>query len=113
MLPIQKYWSAKYKIRCELGRSCYFLEGDMLIEPPHSRRAPIFGMTATDILIYAMIIPIPNIGAPCDVIDSYRLEENGMTFTIHTLQLDHLLADLISVWNRKTKLEQLFTKRHT
>ena len=61
------------------------LEGDMLLALPYSRRDPIFGMDATDSLYLAMITPIPNIGSHCDLIDSYRLEENDMSFTIHTL----------------------------
>jgi hypothetical protein len=96
IISIQKCQSAKNKIGCELGRLCYFLEGDMWIELPYSRRAPIFGMDVTDTLIYAMITPIPYIGARFDEIDSYRLEENGMTFTIHTLHLNYLLAYQIS-----------------
>ena len=61
------------------------LEGDMILTSPYARRGPIFGMDATDSLSLANITPIPNIGSHCDVIDSYRLEANDMTFTIHSL----------------------------
>ena len=61
------------------------LEGGMWLTPTYVRRDPIFGMDATDTQTLAMITPIPNIGSHCDLLDSYRLEENDMTFTIHTL----------------------------
>ena len=68
------------------------LEGDMLLTLPYYRRDPIFGMVATYPLSLAMITPIPNIGSHCDVMDSYRLEENDMTFTIHTEHMTQLPA---------------------
>ena len=61
------------------------LEGDMLLALPDARCDPIFGIDATDPLSLANIAPIPNIGSHGDLIDSYRLEANDMTFTIHTL----------------------------
>ena len=68
------------------------LEGDMLLTLPYARRDPIFGMDGTDPLNLALITPIPNIGSHCDEIGSYRLEENDMTFTIHTEYMNQLLA---------------------
>jgi hypothetical protein len=59
----------------------------MQIMPPYPRRDPIFGMDATVLLRLAIITPIPNIGAHCDEIDSYRLEENDIIFPIHTLKM--------------------------
>ena len=44
-------------------------------------------MDATDPLNLAVITPIPNIGSHCDVIDSYRLEENDTIFPIHILDM--------------------------
>ena len=64
----------------------------MLLTLPYSRSDPIFGMDATDPLNFAMITPIPNIGSHCDAKDSYRLEENDMAFSIHTLVMNQLLA---------------------
>ena len=61
------------------------LEGDMLLTLPYARRDPIFGMDATDPLRLDQMTPIPNIGSHGTLIDSYRLEANDMTFTIHTL----------------------------
>ena len=61
------------------------LEGDMLLTLPDDRRDPIFGMDATDSLSLANFALIPNIGSHGTLIDSYRLEANDMTFTIHTL----------------------------
>jgi hypothetical protein len=61
----------------------------MLLTLPYARRDPIFGVDATDSQALAMITPIPNIGSHCNLIDSYRLEENDMTFTIHTLYLNY------------------------
>ena len=61
------------------------LEGDMLLTLPYAHRDRIFGMDAADPLTLAIITPIPNIGSHCNLIDSYRLEANDMTFTIHTL----------------------------
>jgi hypothetical protein len=57
----------------------------MLLTLPYDRRDPIFGMDATDSLSLVKNTPIPNIGLHCGLIDSYRLEGNDMTFTIHTL----------------------------
>ena len=64
------------------------LEGDMILTPPYARRGLIFGMDSTDSLSLANIAPIPNIGSHRDVIDSYRLEANDMTFAIHTLSMN-------------------------
>ena len=65
-------------------------KGDMLLTPPYARCDPIFGVDATDPLRLARITFIPNIGSHGDVIDSYRLEANDMTFTIHTLLMNQL-----------------------
>jgi hypothetical protein len=62
----------------------------MSLTLPYALRDRIFGMDATDPLKLAMITPIPNIGSHCGLIDSYRLEENDMTFTIHTLKMNQL-----------------------
>jgi hypothetical protein len=68
------------------------LEGDMLLTLPYDRSDPIFGMDATGSLYLAIITPILNIGSHCDEIDSYRLEANDMTFTIHTPYMNQFLA---------------------
>ena len=65
-------------------------KGDMLLTLPYARRGPIFGMNAIDPLKLPIILSIPNIGSHCQLIDSYRLEENDMTFTIHTLYMNQL-----------------------
>ena len=75
----------KYKIRCELGRLCCFLKGDMVFIPPNAHCDPIFEMDGKGFLNLTIRTPISNIEAHCNVANSYRLEANNIIFPIHTL----------------------------
>jgi hypothetical protein len=65
-----------------------FSERRYVLMPPYAYCNKIFGMNGIELLYLAISKLIPNIGLHSDVVDSYRLKENDMIFTIHTLNIN-------------------------